>query len=80
MAPIQKDATGFRNRRDSRVVCAQVVLVLTVVAIVLLIVGFVLRVFLPVLDTTSAMENVGMVNKKRGLIMTHSSPDVGLHE
>ena len=78
MAPIQKDATGTQFR-DPVVVCAQVVLVLTVVAIVLLIVGVVLGVFFPVMEKTSAMENVGMVHKKRGLIMTQSSPNVGLH-
>ena len=79
MAPIQKDATGTQFR-DPVVVCAQVVLVLTVANIVLLHVGIVLMVFFTEMEKTSAMENVGGVHKKRGTGMNGLLPNVGLHE
>ena len=82
MAPIQKDATGT-HVRDPLVVCAQVVLVLTVVAIVMLSALLVFAVLLlaKVKEKATAVENVGGVHKKMvRLIMTGFSRDVGLHE
>ena len=86
MAPIQKDATGTQFR-DPVVVCAQVVLVLTVVAIVLLNVRIVVfrgchmkEVDLRKTEEKTAVENVGGVHKKRGTGMNGGLPDVGLHE
>ena len=97
MAPIQKDATGthFRDvqflvkqkvkNTAPLVVCAQVVLVLTVVAIVLLtaflVCKFVMVHFLLMLkEKNTAMENVGGVHKERGTGRNIYSPNVGLHE
>ena len=78
MAPIQKDATGTHI---GVMVGAQVVLVLTVVAIVLLNVISVIimgELFPQIKEKTTATENVGGVHKTRGALMIGGLPNVGL--
>ena len=89
MAPIQKDATGTQVRDPVMVcagmVCAQVVLVLTVVTIVLLNVCIVVvrgchmkEVKGRKTEEKTAVENVGGVHNQYGTWLIGVLPNVGL--